>query len=338
MEKLLLKNTKTIILVSDTCPPNTNGVSTTMKNYIKHIPELGYDLICITPDGLPYFNCPFSNDVKLAYGLEFKKEYFDKSFAVHIMTEGTLGIQARKFCIRNDIKFTTSYLTMFPEYIQKHLLVPIWITRKYFKWFHEKSEKVFCCTEDLANKLDWIKKEKAICPKGVDAQLFCIKKKKESNIKTALYVGRISREKNIDDFCKLNLPDIKIAVGDGPQLEELKKKYPTVSFIGKLKPEELVEYYQNADVFVFPSKTDTYGLVMLEALACGTPVVGYPINGALDLADDNTVFVDDDLNHAISIAFDHADKNEETYKNKMAQKSWMKSTEELCSQLIFNSV
>ena len=335
MEISQLKNLKTIILVTDTYS-DTNGVSTTVKNYEKHIPNIGYDLIVLHPSDLPYFRCPFSNDVKLAFNLQFEKKYFEKPFAIHIVTEGTLGLQARNFCLKNSFKFTTSYLTMFPEYLKQHIKLPIWLTRKYFNWFHNKAEKVFCCTKDLANKLDWIKTKKYICPKGVDTSLFKMKIKESNSKKTALYVGRVSKEKNIEAFCDLHIPTQKTVVGDGPQLEELKIKYPNVNFVGKIGHENLVDYYQKADVFVFPSKTDTYGLVMLEALSCGTPVASYPINGGLDLADNNTVFVDEDLNVAVMNAFDHADRSLVSYKNKMYGKSWEESVESLCSELIFN--
>ena len=330
-----MKNTKTIILVTDTYS-DVNGVSTTIKNYEKHIPELGYNLILLHPKDLPYFRCPFSKDVKLAYNLEFEKSYFKNLFAIHIATEGTLGLQARNFCIKNDIKFTTSYLTMFPEYLKHHLNLPTWITKKYFNWFHKKAEKVFCCTKDLANQIDWIKTKKAICPKGVNTSTFQIKNKERKKTKTALYVGRVSKEKNIEAFCDLSLPDEKIVVGDGPQLKELSEKYPKIKFVGKVCHENLMEFYQKADVFVFPSKTDTYGLVMLESLACGTPVAAYPVNGGLDLADNNTVFVDEDLNVAVMNVFDHADMNVQAYANKMFGKSWEKSVELFCSELIFN--
>lgn len=330
-----MKNTKTIILVTDTYS-DINGVSTTVKNYVKHIPNLGYNLILLHPSDLPYFKCPFSNDVKLAYGLEFKKSYFDNLFAIHIFTEGTLGLEARNFCVRNNIKFTTSYLTMFPEYLKKNAGIPEFLTKKYFNWFHGKSEKVFCCTQDLISQLNWIKNKKEICPKGVDTSLFKVKEKEKTIKKTALYVGRISKEKNIESFCNLYLPDEKIVIGDGPQINELVKKYPQVKFVGKVYHENLVKFYQDADVFVFPSKTDTYGLVMLEALACGTPVAAYPVNGGLDLADDKTVFVHEDLNIAVMNALDHADKTITSYHKKIYKKSWEEVVKAFCNDLVFN--
>lgn len=324
---------KRIILVTDTIAPDTNGVATTVRNYEREIRGLGYDLEVISPNGLPHISCPFSKDVRLAYDLQFHSRMFEGLFAVHIATEGTLGIAARSFCLRNDLKFTTSYLTMFPEYLKSHARVPLWLTRSYLSWFHGKSSRVMCCTRSLADSLNWIKTEKGVCPKGVDIGSFRCVDRNNGADKKALYVGRVSREKNLEAFCSLVMPRRKVVVGDGPQLAEYRARFPDVEFLGRVDHDCLSEHYGTADVFVFPSKTDTYGLVMLEALACGTPVAAFPVNGAMDLADNNTVFVDEDLDVAVTSALHHADYS--ACRDKVVGRTWMDSATKLCSQLVF---
>ena len=330
MALLPWKNMKKIILVSDTSYPDVNGVATTIRNYQANIKES----CLLSSHDFKSFKCPFSNDVRLAYDVEFDKDLFTGNFAVHIFTEGTLGLSTRKFCLQNDIKFTTSYLTMFPEYIKSYTHIPLFITRAYFKWFHSKSSKVLCCTNDLVNKLSWLNHNNMkVSPKGVNLDFFKCKSDLTNN-NTALYVGRVSKEKNLDAFCQSTLPIQKIVVGDGPLLPYYKQKYKDVYFLGKKTGDELIQAYHNADVFVFPSKTDTYGLVMLEALACGLPVAAYPINGALDLQDEKTVFCDEILDTAISNAFSNLDV--QSCREHAEQYSWDIATDKFLNNLIFN--
>ena len=327
---------KRIVLVTDTCRPDVNGVATTIANYAREIPSLGYELTVVGPEGLPSLSCPMSRDVRLAYDLQFERSMFDGLVAVHIATEGTLGVMARSFCLRNGIKFTTSYLTMFPEYLKAHLGVPLFLTKAYLSWFHGRSSAVMCCTRHLAESLSWIKAPKKICPKAVDAASFRYEGSGRSGDKVALYVGRVSREKNLEAFCRLLMPARKVVVGDGPQLEEYRRSFPDVQFVGAVDHGSLPEYYGRADVFVFPSKTDTYGLVMLEALACGTPVAAYPVNGAMDLADNHTVFVDEDLDVAVTSALHHADYSR--CRSRAVGRTWEESATRLCSNLVFQRV
>lgn len=331
MALLPWRNMKKIILISDTSYPDVNGVATTMYNYQSNIKESCH---LLSSHDFKSFNCPFSNDVKLAYDVEFDKDLFTGNFAVHIFTEGTLGLLTRNFCLQNDIKFTTSYLTMFPEYIKSYTSIPLFITRAYFKWFHSRSSKVLCCTNDLINKLSWLNHNNMkVSPKGVSLDLFKCKSDLANN-NTALYVGRISKEKNLDAFCQSTLAIQKIVVGDGPLLPYYKQKYKDVYFLGKKTGDELIKAYHNADVFVFPSKTDTYGLVMLEALSCGLPVAAYPINGALDLQDEKTVFCNEILDIAILNAFSNLDV--QACREHAEQYSWSIATDNFLNNLIFN--
>ena len=325
---------KKIILVSDTSPPEINGVATTYKNYLYNLSKI-HEVIGITSSMFKRVSCPFSKDVKLAYGINLKKEWFSGEFAVHILTEGPVGLKVRNYCVENNIKFTTSYLTMFPEFLKKYIYMPIFITQKYFKWFHKKSNKVMCCTSDLINKLNWLNhNNKVLCKKGVDTNLFTYKEKECKDKKIILYVGRISKEKNIETFCELNVNAKKIVIGDGPEFFKLKNKYLSVEFLGKKTGIELVELYQNSDVFVFPSKADTYGIVMLESLSCGTPVAAYPINGALDLENNYNVICDNILENSVNKLLNFKDYNS---CRLLAEKyDWEYSTNLFLRELIFN--
>lgn len=326
---------KKIILVSDTSPPEINGVATTFKNYINFLKNKNVETVEITSNMFDGVKCPFSKDLKLAYNIKLKDEWFEGNFAVHILTEGPLGVKVRNYCVKKNIKFTTSYLTMFPEFLKKYIKLPVEITRKYFIWFHKKSSKVLCCTKELTQNLKWLNhKNLKICPKGVDVNLFKFKEKKIKDMKTILFVGRISKEKNIEAFCELNVNARKVVIGDGPEINKLKEKYQDVNFCGKLIGKNLVEAYQQADLFVFPSKTDTYGIVMLEALSCGTPVAAYPINGALDLRNEYNVFCDEDLSKAVEKGLKFKDYNS---CRLVAEKyDWNLSADKFLDQLIFN--
>lgn len=326
---------KKIILVSDTCYPQINGVATTFKNYVDFLNKKNIEVIEITSNMFKSIKCPFSKDLKLAYNIKLKDEWFKDNFAVHILTEGPLGFKVRNYCVKSNIRFTTSYLTMFPEFLKKYTKIPIGITRKYFKWFHKKSSKVLCCTKELVENLKWLNhKNLKICPKGVDVNLFKYKNKTINENKVILFVGRISKEKNIEVFCELSVNAKKIVIGDGPEINKLKEKYKDVNFCGKLTGENLVKAYQQADVFVFPSKTDTYGIVMLEALSCGTPVAAYPINGALDLKNQYNVFCDENLNKAVENCLKFTDYNS---CRLVAEKyDWSLSSEKFLEHLIFN--
>lgn len=324
---------KRVILVTDTMSPDVNGVSTTISNYAAEIPKLGYELTVLGPGGLPHFKCPLSKGVRLAYDLQLERSMLDGLVAVHIATEGTLGLMARSFCIRSGIRFTTSYLTMYPEYLRHHLGLPEWLTRVYLRWFHEASSKVMCCTRQLAESLSWIPSQKCVCPKAVDSSSFSPSARVSRRDKVAIYVGRVSREKNLEAFCRLLMPARRVVVGDGPQLGEYRERFPDVEFVGAVDHGSLRDHYGWADLLVFPSKSDTYGLVMLEALACGTPVAAYPVNGALDLADNNTVFVDDDLNVAVATALFQADY--QSCRGRVEGRTWSESASRLCSNLVF---
>ncbi len=222
--------------------------------------------------------------------------------AIHIATEGPLGIAARAWCLANRRAFTTAYHTCFPEYVKPRFGVPLGLTYAWLRRFHAPSSAILVATPAIRALLeergfrrivDW--------SRGVDTALFKPAHERFSDLRRPvfLFVGRVAVEKNLPGFLGLDLPGTKIVVGDGPQRKELERRFPDALFLGAKVGAELASCYQRADVFVFPSRTDTFGLVLLEAMACGTPVAAFPVRGPIDVIKDPAVGVlDEDLGAA----------------------------------------
>ncbi len=214
-----------------------------------------------------------------------------KPDAIHIATEGPLGIAARRYCVRHKLPFTTSYHTRFPEYVRARVPLPVAVTYAWLRRFHGRAERVMVPTASIRQELAARNfGNTVIWPRGVDVEKF----RPEGPVAPAdavpvdgrpvfAYVGRVAVEKNLRAFLDLELPGSKWVIGGGPQFEELRQAYPAVHFSGAVAHAALPAYYRAADVFVFPSRTDTFGLVLLEALACGVPVAAYPVPGPLDV-------------------------------------------------------
>jgi glycosyltransferase involved in cell wall biosynthesis len=226
--------------------------------------------------------------------------------AIHIATEGPLGLAARRHCLRRGYEFTTAFHTRFPEYLQARWRVPLSLTYRWIRWFHGPSTGVMVATTTVEQALqargfDNLRR----WSRGVDTTLFRPSPKDFLPFPRpiALYVGRVAVEKNIGAFLDLDLPGTKVVVGDGPQRTMLQARYPDVRFVGAKTGEELARHYAAADVFVFPSRTDTFGLVLLEALASGVPVAAYPVEGPLDVIDGSGAgCLDQDLGMAVRSA------------------------------------
>ncbi len=265
---------KKILIVTDNLPDQINGVVTTFNNIEKILTLKGYTVTYINPEKFNYISCPGYNEVKLSIPLGIKSA-INKSNAdyIHIATEGPIGLFTKLYCDLHNIKYTTSYHTKFPEFLKKIYNIPEYITYKYLKWFHSKSKKVLVPTKDIKNILN-LKgfKNLKIWTRGVDSDIFNPSRRTNPD-NYLICVSRVSKEKGLDDFCKLK--GNKILVGNGPYLKELKEIYPDVNFVGVKMGIELSELISNASVFIFPSKTDTFGIVILEAIACGTPVASY---------------------------------------------------------------
>jgi glycosyltransferase involved in cell wall biosynthesis len=206
--------------------------------------------------------------------------------AIHIATEGPLGLAARSYALRHQLPFSTAYHTRFPEYVYARTRIPLAWTYRFLKWFHGPSMAVMAPTQVVKDDLEKYGFDNVVIwSRGVDLDIFKTQPSKVLNSAHPifLYVGRVAVEKNINAFLEIDLPGSKWVVGDGPALKEIKEKYPLVNYLGVLNQYQLAEVYAAADVFVFPSKTDTFGLVLLEAMACGLPVAAYPVTGPIDV-------------------------------------------------------
>jgi glycosyltransferase involved in cell wall biosynthesis len=210
--------------------------------------------------------------------------------AIHIATEGPLGMAARRFALAHNLPFTTAYHTRFPEYVKARTAIPLSWTYAFLRWFHGPSQAVMAPTAVVKKDLETYGFTNVVLwSRGVDLDIFRPQTVNRLNTTPPifLYVGRVAVEKNIGAFLELDLPGSKWVAGDGPALAGLKSRHPEVNYLGVLNQQELAEVYASASVFVFPSKTDTFGLVLLEAMGCGLPVAAYPVTGPLDVIGSN---------------------------------------------------
>ena len=298
--------TKKILIITDNLPDQINGVVTTYKNIEAMAILDGYTVDYINPSRFRYVDCPGYNEVKLTFpwrmGEEIKK--IDPNY-IHIATEGPLGLWARAYLAKHNIRHNTAYHTKFPEGLAKLFGIPESLTWRYVRWFHKHSGKVLTTTETMKRDLLAHKFDDNIVSwtRGVDREIFNPSHRHDNiNGKYLLCVSRVSKEKNLEEFFKLDYPGYyKIMVGDGPMLETYKKQYPDVIFTGFKTGKPLAQYYANAEVFVFPSKWETFGIVMIESMACGTPVAAFPCDGPKDVIDQaETGFMNENLADAVT--------------------------------------
>lgn len=282
-----------IMLASDAWEPQVNGVVRTLTRVVSELEAMGHTVEVIHPGQFKTFPLPTYAEIKVAIGVYEPVQERFKAFepeAVHIATEGPIGLAARRICVEWKLPFTTSYHTRFPEYVSARLPLPLAAGYAYMKWFHKPSGRLMVATPTMREELSRHGfRNISAWSRGVDTEQFHPRREGEPDIFEGLArpiflnVGRVAVEKNIEAFVALDLPGTKVVVGPGPQLEELKAKYPEVVFKGPKSGAELAAHYACADVFVFPSLTDTFGLVILEAMAAGTPVAAYPAPGPIDL-------------------------------------------------------
>lgn len=300
-----------ILIATDAWRPQVNGVVTTLVNLASEAGKLGAEIVFLTPDGLPQFACPGYPEIRLALPVPGHVaravERTNPDF-IHIATEGPIGWSTRRYCLRKGRPFTTSFHTRFPEYAKKIAGVPVSFAYRFERHFHRHSAAVMVATPSLEAEL----RTRGIVrlkrwSRGVDVELF---KPRDARIfgrneKVFLFVGRVSREKNIEAFLDLDLPGRKVVVGDGPCLGALKQRYRNVLFTGRKSGADLAVAYASADVFVFPSRTDTFGLVLIEAMACGLPIAAFPITGPIDVVEHGrSGILDEDLGRAARAALD----------------------------------
>ena len=296
-----------ILVVTDAWYPQVNGVVRTIATVRDEIRKLGHTVEVIGPEHFRTIPMPTYPEIRLAIAAGRKLCRMIAEMdpdAIHIATEGPLGHAARRYCIRRGIPFTTAYHTRFPEYIRDRIPVPLFLSYAVVRRFHRPAAAVMVATASIEQAL----KARGFTnirhwTRGVDTELFHPRDKDflADPRPISMYVGRVAVEKSIEDFLRLDLSGTKYVVGGGPQLEELKARYPAVRFVGPKHGEELAKYYAAADVFVFPSRTDTFGLVLLEALASGVPVAAYPVAGPLDVLNGCTDVgcLDEDLGRAV---------------------------------------
>ncbi len=294
-----------ICIVTDAWRPQVNGVAGTLASLIVAGQKLGHDFAVVAPDLFPTVAAPSYPEIRLA--LTRPRAVGEKIRArrpdhIHIATEGPLGLAARFWCARNEEIFTTSYHTRFPEYVEARWPIPASWSYEALRRFHSAGAGLMVATRTLADELAARGfPPPMLWPRGVDQTLFRPVADLPPELKNLprpffLYCGRVAPEKNIGAFLALDLPGSKIVVGDGPSRAALQHRFPAAHFVGVKARHELAPFYSAADVFVFPSRTDTFGNVMIEALACGAPVAAFPVPGPIDVIDDPRVGVlDDDL-------------------------------------------
>jgi glycosyltransferase involved in cell wall biosynthesis len=290
-----------ILVATDAWHPQVNGVVRTLIMMAEAAKTFGVDVSFLTPLSFRTVAMPSYPDVRLAlpYQTKITRLIEDaRPDSIHIATEGPIGLLVRRYCRRHGLPFTTSFHTRFPEYISARVPIPeSWIWR-VLRRFHGGSQAVMAATPALANELRARGfRNVVLWPRGVDATLFHPRAADLGLPRPVfLCVGRVAVEKNLEAFLDLDLPGSKVIVGDGPALVELTRKYPQATFLGARQGEALAEAYAAADVFVFPSKTDTFGLVLLEALSSGLPVAAFPVTGPRDVIGSAPVGVlNDDL-------------------------------------------
>ncbi|MGF1549432.1 MAG: glycosyltransferase family 4 protein [Sphingomonadaceae bacterium] len=300
-----------IVIVTDAWAPQVNGVVRTLQAVRDELEKTGHRISLISPDQFASLPCPTYPEIRLALTTRRRVGAMIDALwpdAVHIATEGPLGVAARRWCLRTGRPFTTAYHTQFPDYVAKRTRLPAdWFWR-YIAWFHRPASAVLVSTPTIAATL----RERGIgrlrpWGRGVDLDNFTpdappLPEYESLKRPIHLYVGRVAVEKNIEAFLELDLPGSKLVVGGGPALAELRQRYRSAHFLGPRHGIELASAYAGADVLVFPSRTDTFGLVIVEALACGTPVAAFPVAGPIDLLTDEVGAVDEDLARAAGAA------------------------------------
>lgn len=295
-----------VLLLTDAWHPQVNGVVRTLERVSEYMRSQGFLVEIVHPGVFRTIPCPTYPEIRLAVDAHRKLPGLVERFApdaIHLATEGPLGWLARRYCLRTDRPFTTSFHTMFPDYVHARIRFPKAWSFAVLRRFHAAASRTMVATPSIerllrtrgfTNIVTW--------SRGVDTELFRPQPKDFLNDPRPiqLFVGRVAVEKNIEAFLSLDTPGTKYVVGEGPKLEELRRRYPQVRFPGPKYGEELARYYAASDVFVFPSRTDTFGLVLLEALASGVPVAAYPVHGPIDVVGDAPVgCLNTDLGEAV---------------------------------------
>ncbi len=298
------------MIATDAWHPQVNGVVRTLDSVTSELRKLGHEVKVLSHEGKRTFSLPSYKEIQLAFYSQKEIRAIIEDFdpeSIHIATEGPIGWAVRKYCLKNKLAFTTGFHTRFAEYVEARLPIPGVKRMAYamLRNFHKPSAAVLTPTKTASGELEarGFKNVKT-WTRGVDHDTFKpYKDTTSADLKKPImvYVGRLAVEKGIEDFLNLKNPGTKLVIGDGPSRAALQRKYPEIVFTGYLFGEELARRISTGDVFVFPSKTDTFGLVMIEAMACGLPVAAYPVMGPIDVVEHgHSGFLDDDLEKAVA--------------------------------------
>jgi glycosyltransferase involved in cell wall biosynthesis len=332
-----------ILIVTDAWHPQVNGVVRTYEYLRKELESMGYEVEIIGPSDFPRtYPLPGYSEIKLVpfpyNALRHKIEAFEPE-VLHIATEGPLGLAARQYAKNYGVEFTSCYHTHFPDYAAKRVaryLPFLHDTVKrigifYVRWFHELSSCLFVATPSLQKELEswcFVPPVKRMT-RGVDLSLFFVgagNSFQDLPRPIALYTGRIAIEKNLEAFLEMPWTGSKVLVGDGPDLTALKAAHPAAHFTGVKKGAELADCYRSADLFVFPSRTDTFGMVLIEAMACGLPIAAYPVTGPVDIVTEDFLgALDNDLGRAAEKAMAAPGNREQRSNHATTNYSWQKA-------------
>ena len=325
-----------VLIITDAWSPQVNGVVTTVRNTLRELEAVGHEVGVVTPDGFRTVPCPTYPEIRLALAPGTRVCRMIEAFepdAIHIETEAPLGLAARAHCITSGYPFTTAYHTQFPEFVHARCRLPVGVTYRMMRWFHDPAAAVMVPTADMHRRLmERGFSNLAHWSRGVDTGLFGpAQRRLLPGRPIFLYAGRVAVEKSIEAFLELDLPGTKWVVGDGPARARLEARYPDAMFHGVKHGAELAYFYQQADAFVFPSRTDTFGLVLVEAMACGTPVAAYPVSGPIDVVREPSVGVlSDDLRAAAMAALD---LDRSAVHRYALQYSWAAATRQFASHV-----
>jgi glycosyltransferase involved in cell wall biosynthesis len=327
-----------VAIVTDAWSPQVNGVVTTLRRTASVLERSGHEVRVVGTQGHWTLPCPTYPEIRLALWPGKRLAAVLDEFApdaIHVATEGPLGMAAARYCKRRRFAFTTSYHTQFPQYVRKRLPIPECVTYALLRWHHAQARRTLVATEEQRRELV-ARGFRNVVPwsRGVDTELFRPRGREHLGHARPIfaYLGRVAVEKNVAHFLDLDLPGTKVVIGDGPDRPMLEKRYASASFLGFRFGVELAQALSSADVFVFPSRTDTFGLVMLEAMACGTPVAAYPVTGPIDVVERGVTGVLDEDLRAAALAALALDR--EACRRAAAEWTWERATTQFLAHLV----